>query len=428
MDPEDDTLDDTSADDAPDGALAAAVTAATPTVAPSVGTAGKQNAVNAFAAARRALQAARTGGAGGMNIGGVDYSALSGLPNGPSDDEQKLTLAKALLSPTAYRGVGATLGNVSGALLQNAQAKRQAQDAQAALLSKYVEAGNVADVNSADKQYSANQSLAARKYAADQALAKAKLVADAKANAPATVGSIEADAINAVVNGTATPQQKAIYNAKYNKPVEGNPERDAVNAVVNGTATPQQQAIYDAKYKQQPTAVEIANIGKAQSTLESADNVIDNLNNALEFNKKAFDGPITNIETGLARWTNPDSEELKATTGLKTALGSNILGNLKATFGGRISNSELAYMQSLQGLQANATRAERETAINYILNIATKRRAQVAQDLAAAQGATATRTGKGPSEPSSVNDMSLDQLLALKAQRAAARAAQAGVQ
>ena len=147
--------------------------------------------------------------------------------------------------------------------------------------------------------------------------------------------------------------------------------------------------------------------------------MIDNLNNALEFNKKAFDGPMADVQAGLSRWTNPDSEELKATAGLKTALGSNILANLKSTFGGRISNSELAYMSTLQGLQPNATRAERETSINYILNLANKKRAQVAQEFATAQRATATRTGQPASSTPSLQD-----LLAEKARRAAS----AGVQ
>lgn len=92
---------------------------------------------------------------------------------GPDFSERMYQLSAALMKPTAYKGLGATLGNVFPVLAEQRAAMRDAEDAKQALLMKYKLQAQEVRGQQLESGFKAEDALAKADYNTKVALAKA---------------------------------------------------------------------------------------------------------------------------------------------------------------------------------------------------------------------------------------------------------------
>jgi hypothetical protein len=283
---------------------------------------------------------------------------------GPSQAEQLLAVAAALGQPTRSGSFGETMGNLSGALLKQASAKRTADEDRQMLLEKYgMDIGNerlrmlTSAANQAGQTYS-------RTAAADAAAARAAAAAN-KATRPIFRGTekLNDGTIVAVYEDPATGKltnQPVGQGEQQMMPTDllsgGKPVFRMGSKMVLADGTPVTEVD---KPERKLSATEMGLIDEKTKSINAGKESLISLNRALELNPIALDGSLSGVRKSVGAFFSSDDPTYVATEELdKTVIGS-ALAQMKSIFGASPTEGERKILLDMQG-SSSQPRAVRE--------------------------------------------------------------------
>lgn len=276
---------------------------------------------------------------------------------GPSQAERLFALSRAMLSPTKVPGFAGFLGNVTGALSENAKAAREAEQAREEQLynlrQQYAEG-------------TATRAAALPKTAADLA---AKYLAATKPVVPRVVGTpviggkvvtVTQDPNSGKIEtnelGPAPAGLKPLPNTfAGGQPVFINAEGKTVLA--NGTPVTQ----FDVKAKP-ISATEQNRIVETEDAVNTRMGTITSLEQALALNSQAYEGALSGWRKTLGGIFSSDDPRYVATENFDNIIQSSGLRDLKTMFGANPTEGERKIYLELQAISSKP-RAVREDII-----------------------------------------------------------------
>ncbi len=305
---------------------------------------------------------------------------------GPSPAEQLLAVAAALGQPTRTGSFGETMGNLSGALLKQASAKRSAEEERQMLYDKYgMEIGNerlrmlTAAANQAGQTYS-------RTAAAEAARARAQAAA-AKANRPIFRGTekLNDGTIVAIYEDPTTGRltnQPVGQGEQQLMPTEllagGKPVFRMGSKLVLADGSPVTN-VDKPERKLSPT--EIALVDEKTKSLTAGKESLISLNRALELNPLALEGSLTGFRKSVGAFFSSDDPAYVATEDLDKTITGSALSQMKSVFGANPTEGERKILLELQG-SSNQPRAVRERIFRNAMEAVQRRIESEAKTLA----------------------------------------------
>lgn len=329
-------------------------------------------------------------------------------------------VAGALGKPTRTGAFGETLSNVNEAIapeLEKMQARKEAlQDLQL----RYRQAGLDQDVGDLSSQIGVVSKLAQLtqgKQSEYQTLLRMKNNLDPKApdyqqqaaaldarmkkltwtpsDKPAAGPKFEIDRLTEIVNDpNASADAKKIARARISKLNYIPPTKEPASPAAKPQSPAGKQAVdegltigtapFNARVKEiiatgkasQLSPKEESALMASEDAVDAAKNVILNVNKALQVNKQAYEGFGASLRRDVGR-NLPivgDSEGIKASTQLENLVLTNVLSNLKLTFGGAPSDAEGKMLEKLEG-SLNMSAAEREIVLKQAMAMAARKAA-----------------------------------------------------
>lgn len=357
-------------DEQPEGGLAAA------------NVAEEEDSTSPYAAVRK-IQTARRDAAKARQAYYDDLTAkLTAQRAGPSFRERMFQLSAAIATPTAQRGLGGILANVTPVLQAQAQAKREGeikrQDAlnalQAAQINQQEELlGQELETEIELVKLTAPKPAKAVgntiidgvpsviMQAADGTISTKPLGSAGGAGAKASVGEVsERGGVKGYINerGVWTPlPQRAekkptqISGTSNGQPVfmtDAGPVDAFGNPVTSFDAKPRTLSGYEQKL-----------LIASEDILASADDTLGKLRRVMELNPKALEGSLTGFRKQVGSLFSSDDPAYVATEELDNTLSSMALSMLKSTFPGSVTEGERKALMALQG-SSSLPRAARD--------------------------------------------------------------------
>ena len=353
-------------------------------------------------------------------------------------------VAGALGKPTRTGAIGETFGNVGEAMAPELEKMQARKDALTDLQLKYKQAGldqDVTDVGSQIGVVSKLAQLTQGKRSEYQTLLQLKNNLDPNAadypqqaaaldarmkkltwtpsDKPLSGPKFEIDRLTEIVNDpNSTPAAKKIAQARINKLNYIKPEKEATSPAAKPQSPAGKQAVdegltigttqFNDRVKEiiatgkaaQLSPKEEAALLASEDAVEAAKTVMLNANKALAVNKQAYEGFGASLRRDVGRNLPlvKSSEGVRASTKLENLVLTNILSNLKLTFGGAPSDAENALMVKLEG-SLSMTADEREDVIKQAITMAARKAAFHEKRIKAIrQGAYTKATANQPEE------------------------------
>lgn len=273
---------------------------------------------------------------------------------GPTASERLFALSRAMLSPTKVPGFAGLLGNVTGALSENAKAAREAEQAREEQLF---------NLQQQYAQGTATRAAALPKTAADLA---AKYLTATKPVLPRVVGTPVIG--NKVVTVTQDPNSGKIETTELGpapaglKPLPntfsgGQPVFiNAEGKTVFADNTPVTQ--FDVKAKP-VSATEQKQIWETEDALGTRVGTVSSLEEALSLNSQAYEGSLSGWRKTLGGIFSSDDPRYVATENFDNIVQSSGLRDLKTMFGANPTEGERKIYLELQAISSKP-RAVRE--------------------------------------------------------------------
>jgi hypothetical protein len=257
------------------------------------------------------------------------------------------------------------------------------------------------------------------KQQADAIDARLKKLTWTPSDKPPSGPKFEIDRLTEIVNDpNSTPAAKKIAQARINKLNYIKPEKEATSPAAKPQSPAGKQAVdegltigtpeYNNRVKEiiatgkaaQLSPKEEAALLASEDAVEAAKTVMLNANKALAVNKQAYEGFGASLRRDFGRNLPlvKSSEGVRASTKLENLVLTNILSNLKLTFGGAPSDAENALMVKLEG-SLSMTADEREDVIKQAITMAARKAAFHEKRIKAIkQGAYTKATANQPEE------------------------------